>query len=211
MTDRYLQFANSGFGRMLASRLGLPTPTPLRRCQPGQPVVEGPVLLGSAPGSRLVDAVTSVLKAVRAEVRSGADPVERAALVFDATGIRCSEQLGALYEFFHPTIRNLRSGARVVVLGTPPENCVDRGEAVAQRALEGFVRSVGKELKRGGTAQLCYVAPGAEHGIESTLRFLLSAKSAFVSGQVVRIGAAEVAEPADWEKPLTGNVAVVTG
>ncbi|MEV4317889.1 hypothetical protein [Actinocrispum sp. NPDC049592] len=32
---------------------------------------------------------------------------------------------------------------------------------------------MGKELKRGATAQLVYVAPGAEDGIESTLRFLL--------------------------------------
>jgi 3-oxoacyl-[acyl-carrier protein] reductase len=214
MTDRYLQFANSGLGKMLVSRLGLPSPTPLRRYQPGQPVVEGPVLLGGAPGGRLGDPVTSVLKAVQAEVRTeaGTDTTERhAAVIFDATGIDGSERLAELYEFLHPVIRGLRPCGRVLVLGTPPEDCAERRQAVAQRALEGFVRSVGKELKRGGTAQLVYVAPGAEHGIESTLRFLLSAKSAFVSGQVVRIGAAEVAEPADWEKPLTGNVAVVTG
>jgi 3-oxoacyl-[acyl-carrier protein] reductase len=55
------------------------------------------------------------------------------------------------------------------------------------------------------------VAPGAEANAESTLRFLLSAKSAYVSGQVVRIGAGESTDPVDWEKPLTGRVAVVTG
>src|SRR5919204_3754944 len=47
--------------------------------------------------------------------------------------------------------------------------------------------------------------------MESTLRFLLSAKSAYVDGQVVRIGLGEVAVPADWEKPLAGKVALVTG
>ncbi|GDY33076.1 3-oxoacyl-ACP reductase [Gandjariella thermophila] len=214
MTDRYLRFANSGLGGVLVRRLGLPNPTPLRRYQPGQPVVDGPVLLGGAPGGRLVDPVGAVLKAVQADVRtgSGAGSGERlGALVFDATGIGGSEQLAELYEFFHPVIRNLRSCARVLVLGTPPEDCTEPGEAVAQRALEGFVRTVGKELRRGATAQLCYVARGAEHAVESTLRFLLSAKSAYVSGQVVRVGAAEVTEPAEWERPLDGKVALVTG
>ena len=31
MSDRYLDLVNSGVGRTLATRLGLPRPTPLRR------------------------------------------------------------------------------------------------------------------------------------------------------------------------------------
>jgi 3-oxoacyl-[acyl-carrier protein] reductase len=101
----------------------------------------------------------------------------------------------------------------VVVIGTPPELVRD-GERVAQRALEGFTRSLGKEIGRGGTVQLVYVAPGAEGAIHSTLAFLLSPKSAYVSGQVVRIGApgATSAGPVgDWLRPLEGRVALVTG
>jgi 3-oxoacyl-[acyl-carrier protein] reductase len=100
----------------------------------------------------------------------------------------------------------------VIVLGTPPEACEHAREAVAHRALEGLVRSIGKEVRKGATAQLVYVAPGAEGQLESTLRFFLSAKSAYVSGQVVRIGT-EVAsvEAVDWERPLAGKVALVTG
>jgi 3-oxoacyl-[acyl-carrier protein] reductase len=97
------------------------------------------------------------------------------------------------------------------VLGTPPELADSRRQAVAQRALEGFVRSAAKELRQGATGQLVYVAPGAEANAESTLRFLLSARSAYVSGQVIRIGAGEKIDPQDWERPLTGRVAVVTG
>src|SRR5205085_1239830 len=44
--------------------------------------------------------------------------------------------------------------------------------------------------------------------------FLLSPKSAYVSGQVIRIGttgASTPTEPVDWTRPLTGKVAVVTG
>jgi 3-oxoacyl-[acyl-carrier protein] reductase len=214
MTDQYLRFANSGPGGFLVRRLGLPNPTPLRRYQPGQPLLDGPVLLGGATGGRLVDPVGAVLKSAQADVRTdtGAGSGERfGALVFDATGIGGSAQLAELHDFFQSVIRNLRPSARVLVLGTPPEDCADAGEAVAQRALEGFVRSVGKELKRGATAQLCYVARGAEQAAESSLRFLLSAKSAYVSGQVVRITAADVTEPKDWERPLTDKVALVTG
>ena len=101
----------------------------------------------------------------------------------------------------------------MVVIGTPPEQ-VDGAERVAQRALEGFTRSLGKEIGRGGTVQLVYVADGAEGSVASTLAFLLSPKSAYVSGQVVRIGAHGTAKPgkvADWTRPLEGKVAVVTG
>ena len=50
--------------------------------------------------------------------------------------------------------------------------------------------------------------------MESTLRFLLSARSAYVDGQVIEIGAIEppdVVAPGDWDQPLAGRVAVVTG
>ncbi|MFY9265354.1 MAG: 3-oxoacyl-ACP reductase, partial [Solirubrobacterales bacterium] len=136
----------------------------------------------------------------------------RKALIFDASGIKDSTQLRELWRFFHPTIRRVADSGRIVVLGTHPELTGGPREATAQRALEGFVRAVGKEVRRGATAQTVYVAPGAEDQVASTLRFLLSPRSAYVSGQVVRIGAA-VAEPGtiDWGMPLAGKVALVTG
>src|SRR5205823_8091256 len=56
-------------------------------------------------------------------------------------------------------------------------------------------------------------ADGAEEATESTLRFLLSAKSAFVDAQVIRIGTEgkTASAPASWEKPMAGKVALVTG
>ncbi len=58
------------------------------------------------------------------------------------------------------------------------------------------------------------MSAGAEGALASTLGFLLSPKSAYVSGQVVRIGAhgSTTAEPVtDWSLPLRGKVALVTG
>ncbi|WP_277676399.1 3-oxoacyl-ACP reductase [Saccharopolyspora rectivirgula] len=211
MADRYQQFISSPLGRQIAKRLGLPRPVPLRRYRPGDPVVAGPVLFDAAPGSRLREAVNKTLKSVNAQVHQ--TPVEGAryaGLVFDATGIGDSSQLKALLDFFGPVIRRLDRCGRLIVLGTPPEEEESPRARATQRALEGFVRTAGKEVKNGSTAQLVYVSRGAEDAIESTLRFLLSAKSAYVSGQVVRIGPAEVPD-VDWERPLQGKTALVTG
>jgi 3-oxoacyl-[acyl-carrier protein] reductase len=100
----------------------------------------------------------------------------------------------------------------VIILGTPPEDCAGPPMAIAQRALEGLERAVGKEIRRGATSQLVYVKRKAEGQLESTLRFFLSPRSAFVSGQVVRIGpGAAAAGKFDWDAPLAGKVALVTG
>ena len=109
------------------------------------------------------------------------------ALVLDATGIESSEELEQAYAFLHPAIRRVMTSGRVIVLGTAPEQCSHPAAAIAQRALEGLVRALGKEVKKGATAQLIYVRPRRGQ-LESTLRFFLSPKSAYVSGQVVRIG-----------------------
>jgi len=43
------------------------------------------------------------------------------------------------------------------------------------------------------------------------LRFLLSPRSAYVSGQVIRIDATPASPPADWNQPLAAKRALVTG
>jgi 3-oxoacyl-[acyl-carrier protein] reductase len=207
MTDRYSQLVNHPLGRAVAKNVGLPQPVELERFSPGDPVISGPVLLGGAPGGPLRDALDAALSAAGASL--GADVPK--ALVFDASAIASSEQLRELWAFFHPTIRELARSGRVIVFGRPPEEAGDVRAAVAQRALEGFTRSVGKEVRRGATSQLVYVAPGAEDALDSTLRFLLSPKSAYVSGQVIRIGSAKANAVADWHMPLARTVALVTG
>ncbi len=195
----------------IARRVGLPRPVKLERYRPGDPLVRGRVLLGAAPGGRLVGPVAEVLGAAEVALASSLEePVRSAlaaagvdatvfnpeapgeqrykALVLDATGIADSTELVELQRFFHPTVRRIERCGRVVVLGTPPGECASVREATAQRALEGFTRSLGKELGgRGITVQLVYVARGGEQGLASTLRFLLSPRSAYVSGQVVHV------------------------
>jgi 3-oxoacyl-[acyl-carrier protein] reductase len=234
--DRYTQLVNTSVGGAIAKQVGLPKPVPLKRWVPGAKVIEGKVLVGGAPSGRLAVPLARVLAGVDASVSTPLRPDLRAAaaeagldaspwtpkasvdhrygaLVFDATGIVESAGLEELHAFFHPTIRRVATCGRVIVLGTPPEFAKKPAEAVAQRALEGLTRAMGKEIGRGATVQLVYVEPGAEDRIAGTVRFLLSPRSAFVSGQVVRIGAegGDVPSDVDWDRPLAGKVALVTG
>jgi 3-oxoacyl-[acyl-carrier protein] reductase len=211
MSDRYLGFTGTPVGQLLVKNLGLPNPTPLKRYEPGAPLVDGTVVVGGT--GRLAESLPGLLDQLGIASTTVGDAAQKyAGLVFDATGLTDAGQLGALRDFFTPLLRSLRTCPRVVVLGTPPELAAGR-ERVAQRALEGFTRSLGKELGRGGTVQLVYVAEGAEGAVSSTLGFLLSPKSAYVSGQVVRVGthASAAEDVADPEQPLAGRVALVTG
>ena len=211
MSDKYTQIVNTPVVSSLASSLGLPRPVELDRFRTGEPVVTGPVLTGAAPDGRLRPAISAVLDSIGAE-RAGVEGKTKA-LVFDATGISDSEQLVELQRFFYPGVSRLMKSGRAIVLGTPPEATGAVRAHTAQRALEGFVRSLGKEIGgRGATAQLVYVEPGAEKEIDSTLRFLLSPRSAYVSGQVIRVGKAVTSPPEiDWDRPLAGLTALVTG
>jgi 3-oxoacyl-[acyl-carrier protein] reductase len=207
MPDLLTNLMDSPPARALTKQLGVPEATPLRRYEPGQPLLDGPVLVGGSGPLRA--------HAERVLSAAGAPPVPAplegdtsyGALVFDASDLASVEDLRRLYEFFHPTVRRLGACGRVLVLGRPPAGAA----AIAQRALEGFVRALAKELRRGATGQLIEVADGGEGNLESALRFLASAKSAYVDGQVIRVGPGQSVVPDDWAKPSNGRVAVVTG
>ena len=237
MSDGYIDFANSGLGAKLVNMLGLPKPLPLERHQAGQPVIQGTVLVGGGANAPLLPALAKAFHSIGVQTRAherlpqwvnvanqaglttgrwggagkGGEKVK--ALVFDATGLTDSTQSDTLYWFFHDAARSLLPCARVIVLGRPPESCTSPRQATVQRSLEGLTRSLGKELKKASNAQLVYVAEGAEDQIESTLRFLLSPRSAYVSAQVIRIGHLVGTQqiPADWQLPLAGKKVLVTG
>jgi 3-oxoacyl-[acyl-carrier protein] reductase len=210
MSDLYTQVVSSPPGRAIAKRVGLPQPAQLERHAPGTPVVSGAVLAGAAPRGRLGRRIEQLLGEIgAARPQTSSAPVK--ALVFDATGIADSTELVELQRFFHPNVKRVERSGRVVVLGTPPAGRPAR-EATAQRALEGFTRSLGKEIGCGIAVQLVYVAEGAEGEIDSTLRFLLSPRSAYVSGQAIEVGAPVAKAPAvNWSLPLDGKIALVTG
>ncbi|UOY00305.1 3-oxoacyl-ACP reductase [Blastococcus sp. PRF04-17] len=217
MSDWYRDFANSGFGTTLTKQLGLPRPAVLRRYAPGQPLLPGPAVIGSAGEGRLRNTLTELLKGEGVAVQSpvtadGATDGEKpAAVILDATGLRTPGDLAGAHDFLAPAVKRLAPTGRVLILAEPPSESDSPAQAAARQALDGLVRSIGKELLNGSTANLLYVPAGAEGSIASPVKFFLSGRSAYVDGQVVTLTAADVPSGEDDEKPLAGKVAVVTG
>lgn len=227
MSDRYGELVQSSIGRKVAKNLGLPMPIKLDRYELGQPVVRGEVALGLSLGddSSVRDELARILAGHDAKVSCNQADIFTAkagslserltdenarfkVAIFDATNIRTAAELKQAYEFFHAIARSIKSSGRVIVIARP-ECCTgtDIGFAMAQRALLGFVKSIGKEFKKGITAQVLYVQKGAESELAHTLNFFMSAKSAYVSGQAVVIKKSAQAT----SDTLAGKKVLVTG
>ncbi|RKG37709.1 3-oxoacyl-ACP reductase [Acinetobacter rongchengensis] len=232
MSDQYQTFAKSPIGKFVIKNLGLPSPIELDRFESATPVVKGAVLLGAAPNSQFSGEIAQILSNIHANTYAGNNAQLQQiaaksglnvsafnegdkeskfkAVVFDASGIESSEQLNELHKFFSPIARQIATSGRVIVVGLTPETAPTIKQAIAQRGLEGFVKSVGKEFKKGIAADLILVDADAAQNLESSLRFALSPRSAYVSGQVIRVSKAAVVD-VDWAKPLAGKTALVTG
>ncbi len=242
MSDRYLEFVQSGFGQKLAAALGLPNPPALKRADGGwQPrPLEGQAVLFAAvkgkdtltaaalqaahqAGAELyVPAGTAGIEAIRKAAQDAGATLRAAtaedetrynAVVFDASGARTPEDLAELHAVLSPAMAKLARSGRIVLLGRIPEKLEDPIMAACQRALDGFNRSLAKEVgKRGVTCQLLFVEAGADTRLAGPLRFFLSAHSAFITGQPLRVHTRVAGElPREWSALLQGKVALVTG
>lgn len=212
MAFDYGKFVSSGLGKQLATSLGLPRPTRLRRHQPGDALVPGAVLVAAHGEGPVAERVRGLLDAAGVQVATRAS-TSVAAVVLDLTQVETPADLETLRAVVAPALKTLMPTGRVIVLGRPPEDADSVAQAAARRAVEGIVRSIGKEMRGGGTANTILVAEGADDQVDATVRFLLSGRSAYVDAQVIRVGAPakDSAAPADWSQPLGGKVAVVTG
>ncbi|WP_323843015.1 3-oxoacyl-ACP reductase [Moraxella sp. Pampa] len=227
MSDRYGELVQSPLGKKVAKNLGLPMPIKLDRYEIGQPVIRGEVAFGTAfGGDELVASIIqNVLFDLDAKITTAEHLNEKLTdenakfkvAIFDATNIKDVDGLKKVYEFFHVLARRIKSSGRVIIIARP-ECCTggDVGFAIAQRALLGFVKSVGKEFKKGITANVLYTQIGAEAHLEHALKFFLSAKSAYVSGQPIYIKKSDGLDEFtvvdfDENKPLKGRKILVTG
>ena len=183
MTDRTRASSNPRSASSLVKNLGLPNPVPLERYKAGDPLVAGPVLVGGAAGWP---------SAARACSTPGSPPVDRPTrralpgLVFDATGHRLLRS-SSRSTILHPLMRKLENCPRSSCSAPRPRpSRAPRGSpsapsraslARSARSSAAAPRSNSSTSPRRGEARL-----------RSTLTFLLSAKSAYVSGQVIRVG-----------------------
>ncbi|UVJ37722.1 3-oxoacyl-ACP reductase [Arthrobacter sp. CJ23] len=213
MTDKYTQFVSRGFGKDLARKLGLPQPVVLRRHNPGDPLLTGPVLVqGEGIGA---DGLATELLAWGLDVRRNALPKEKlGAIVLVLDAVEHPDDLGKPVLTVGASLRDLAPNARLVTVSRAASSAATPAVAAARQGVDGLLRSVAKELRAGATANGIILADGVESTSPSALgalRFFLSGRSAFVDGQFLTVTSAAGALPDDAGKPLAGKVAVVTG
>ncbi|MCB2413789.1 3-oxoacyl-ACP reductase [Demequina sp. TTPB684] len=200
-------------GQSLAKRAGLPPAQTLRR---GRNWPAGAIVLASlASATAARDALVGLgLEFDHPVIDTPGDKPPGygsriGAIVVDATEVTTIDGLEDLRAVLRPAVRSLEPSGRVIILARPAAGNWE-AQAVA-RALDGINRTVGKELRKGATANLVYVDRGASsNDLTSTLSFLLQGRSAFVDGQSWSVGVGGV-ETTAAEQPLAGKVIVVTG
>lgn len=237
MADRLVQMGRSAALRRVVSTVGVSLPPTLERSEgpwAEQPLRErsvavmlaegahfGPQIAASLARAGAAPAVHGPLEpftaageawarppSALADAPAGGEKVD--AIVFDGSGLRTVDQLKQLHTLLHPWIRRVRR--RVIILGRPAAGEDDAEARACQRALDGFTRALAKELgRKGATANRIEVAAGAEARIEPVLRWLLSPRSAYISGQPFSLTADVAGFAPRWRRALDGKVALVTG
>ncbi len=218
---------NSSLGKTVAAKTGFPAATELRRgdALPGGPIVlatVGPATDSAHPGRLVADALGALgVEAQPAIVdtpdarttdadgrqRPPAYPGRIGAVVVDATGADRVGQLEQVRAVLRPAIKALEPSGRVLIVASDPATASDVETAAVRQALDGIMRSVGKELRAGATSNLVQIADGTTAAeLAQVLRFGLSGRSAYVDGQPFVL-----VEGAHDEATAEGRIVVVTG
>ena len=238
MTDRYTQIANSPLGRSSPATSACPQPLDARALRARQARRRRRACCSarrpagaSAPRWRGVLADSGAERGHRAgrrrprrrsrtrgPGRRGLEPRRAGRAALQGAGVRrdrhrrerALEELRAFFSPGHPPRRAV-AGA-MIVLGTPPEDCETRARRRRSARSRASCARSARRCARGATAQLVYVAPGAEG--QMRLDAALPALAAL--GLRLRAGRAHRrrrrSRPrVDWERPLAGRVALVTG
>lgn len=213
----------SPVGKFVAGKVGLGDPPRLTRGRvlPSLPVASASVgggtlggdtlaLLGVAPGAPVLDDPASRTTGDDGRPKPPAYPGKIGALVLDVTGVTRTDELEQVRRVLRPAVKALGPSGRVVFLARL-ESTLDDLEALSvQHGFDGLMRTVGKELRAGATANLIWVRPETTPAaLASTLSFLLECRSAYVDGQAWEVGTADV--PAVSATPFAGRIVVVTG
>ena len=201
MADRYQQFADSPPGTLRASAgSACPQPAPLRRYEPASSARRpGAARRRPAAGSSRSAALLATSARRGGGCRRRRTPLRRAGLRRDRDR-RAPPTCARVLRLLPPG--DPRSSRRPAAARARHPARAAGGPAGDRPARARGLRALGRQGgRRAARPRSCvYVAPGAEDDVESTLRFLLSGRSAYVSGQVVRVGARRVRA-----RPPTGS------
>jgi 3-oxoacyl-[acyl-carrier protein] reductase len=215
MPDLLVQLHQHPLTTRLVKAIGLPDPVALER-EAGAYVEQpfaGKIALCHATSNGFAEAaLRDTLGAGGARFsNSPEDAID--IVVLDATHCSAPADLRVLYEAFHPLMRRIAQNGRVLIVAPLIAEAGDAVAAGTARGIEGFSRSLGKELgSRGTTVNLVYLARQALDRLPGAVRFFCGKQTTYVSGQAVTV-TAQVKAPAatPWTRVLAGKTALVTG
>lgn len=217
MSDLFMQLHSNPLSAWFARAVGLPNPVPLAREEGGyvdHPLAGKTVWLGVCEEGENSTALRAALRDAGANLSEGsADDQKLDVIVLDASGCRTPAQYRFLYDSFNPRIRKLATNARVLIVAAEPDELESPVAAAIARGVEGFSRSVGKEVgKNGTTVNLAYVGANAAERLVGVVRFFCAKQTTYVSGQSVHVrNLASKPAALPTEQVLVGKVALVTG
>lgn len=215
-TDSYTRFVNRPFGKQVAKTIGLPRPVPLRRHTPGDRLASGPILvIGDTEAG---DTIAEQLWAESYDVRRDPGLKQKfSALIVALDDTAHPRDLSERVLQVSTALRGLEPNGRVITVFREPQDpsvATDANIVAVRHGIEGFTRSLAKEMRFGATTngiilsqEVTMAAPAAQ----AALRFLLSGRSAYVAGQFITISSTAGSLPTDWDRPLADKVIVVTG
>ena len=220
MKDTYLSLVNGPL-KQVAKSLGLPQPVELNRFDSTpEEYLNRPVLvLGTGDGAQgLADLLLDNGLEVRRNAQTGEKVRAVIAVLDDA---QSPTDLSPIVLEVGAALRSLVPSGRVITISTAPGTGDQSPEqAAATQGITGFTRSLAHEMRAGATANgilldgVDLTAPS----VASALWFLLSGKSAYVSGQFLTVSS-DAGDRLDLKAfmstgaagPLAGRSAVVTG
>jgi 3-oxoacyl-[acyl-carrier protein] reductase len=220
MKDTYLSLVNGPL-KQVAKTLGLPQPVELNRFgSTPESYLKQPVLvLGTGPGAQgLADMLLDNGLEVRRNAKTG-EKLRAIIAVLDRA--QSPADLSPVVLEIGAALRSLSSSGRVITISTAPDAEHQTPElAATAQGITGFTRSVAHEMRAGSTANgilldgVDLTAPS----VAAALWFLLSGKSAYVSGQFLTVSS-DAGEQVGFDEfmstgdagPLAGRTAVVTG
>lgn len=216
MADFILEYGHKPGWKTIFNVLGITVPPRLKRLKGSwkKQILAGKKVVTATGGIN-----ASVINNINDELGGHAlinslPPEDRSdVLLYDATGIETVAQLKLLYDFFHANVGKLANNSRVVIISLNPSGGAEN--VSAQQAIEGFSRSVAKEVgRKGATVNLVRLENKnvTENQLLPVLHFLFSEASAFVTAQVFRISSSgNLPHIVPLENSLAGKIALVTG
>lgn len=218
MSDLLMQMHANPLSAWFARAIGLPNPVPLARETGGyvaRPLSGKTALLRASANSKASASLRQFLLDAGASVLEGMldNACEPEIVLLDASGCQTPSDYRFLYDSLQPCIRRLAINARMLIVAADPDQQSCPVAAAVARGMEGFCRSLGKELgKKGITVNLVYLASDSPEPLEGVLRYFCGPQTTYVSGQAVRV-TDQVRKPliVPHVQVMAGKVALVTG